>query len=733
MGVPVTDLCHPRCMEMSCNAVFKGGGAKGVAYVGALEACERAGFRFEAVAGSSAGAITAVLVAAGYKAAELRELMPAALRTVSRPMSTAPRFDQSSLLSSDSLRAWLDEIVAAKVRPGPYRADDPPCTFAELFERTSIGLYVVAMDLADRQPVVFSHDITPSMSIADAVVASSAIPVVFPPSLIEVDGETRRLVDGGAYANYPAFVFDDASFRAHHGLPLCTETLTLGFILEQAEQSEPAVEHRFRALPGPRLDSDRGSAARELGPIGAALTSPVVRWSLIVLPFAFVLVVVLWLIGEAEHGYPVLGSLPARFDPLEDVGLMIVALIVAAIGVIAIAASLVVARLGRDMLDVGLMGAMAAMGVGPNVPYWVGAATGGNVRHIAIRIPVPSSLGTLSFRAPPDVVDEAIDAGREATAIRLAEARSATDRLGITLPLPDVAESTARAPEPSIWRRWLAGSILRRPAVPTPLRQAATTAALVYLGGTAIGTLALTSLTALLTERPLEGAVLIGFTGIAMIAGAAALARRKSWRAADPFPILGRLSTPLLRLIAVAGILGTGLLVNFGLSQGRVSIPTLAATESTEVAVEYIDRSNQNIPLVWVTFVEGLDLEEIKELRNDARGTEIMPCANPLSQPDDGLRERIEAVARARPDLTLSGRCVIFDTDNDSLEVGESEVVRFDVERGFAVLQKDLWSLGFVAGPAIITTLAIAFLASSYHSVRAMRWRRASSRRKQVR
>lgn len=51
--------------------IFEGGGAKGVAHVGALAACEENGFYFVGVAGASAGAIIATLIAAGLSASDL--------------------------------------------------------------------------------------------------------------------------------------------------------------------------------------------------------------------------------------------------------------------------------------------------------------------------------------------------------------------------------------------------------------------------------------------------------------------------------------------------------------------------------------------------------------------------------------------------------------------------------------------------------------------------------------
>jgi predicted acylesterase/phospholipase RssA len=48
--------------------IMKGGGAKGLAYVGALQVLEQYGYKFTWFVGTSAGAITAVLLAAGYTA-----------------------------------------------------------------------------------------------------------------------------------------------------------------------------------------------------------------------------------------------------------------------------------------------------------------------------------------------------------------------------------------------------------------------------------------------------------------------------------------------------------------------------------------------------------------------------------------------------------------------------------------------------------------------------------------
>ena len=58
---------------MEYDLVFEGGGAKGVAFVGALQAFERHGHKPRRLIGTSAGSITACLIAAGYNAQDTLE------------------------------------------------------------------------------------------------------------------------------------------------------------------------------------------------------------------------------------------------------------------------------------------------------------------------------------------------------------------------------------------------------------------------------------------------------------------------------------------------------------------------------------------------------------------------------------------------------------------------------------------------------------------------------------
>ena len=258
------------------NGVFKGGGAKGLLYVGALQAVANTGHWFRAVAGASAGAITASLVAAGIEPERLAHLASEGLSKIRRNYL----FDLAgqSHVKADGLRDWLEGLLASQVESmGGKRQSDRPVSFAELFEASGVELFVVCVDVALRQPRVFGSNLTPSVSVADAVIASSSIPFAFRPARLRVAitesaEEVHRLMDGGVWANYPTFVFKEPSFRAFHGLPAVPEgTITIGFTLDSPSSGSPAVPQAVALERSPLDRHDLGAGLK------GWLRNPVIR------------------------------------------------------------------------------------------------------------------------------------------------------------------------------------------------------------------------------------------------------------------------------------------------------------------------------------------------------------------------------------------------------------------------------------------------------------------------
>ena len=140
---------------------------------------------FRAVAGASAGAITAALIASGLPPEAMESMTDKALKLVRTGVWTGLRRLRSTTgyYQSDSLHIWLNGIFKEQVeKSGAIPAAD--VTFDELYAATGIELNVVAADLSLKTQVIFSHIETPNCVVADAVVASSSIPFAFSSRLL---------------------------------------------------------------------------------------------------------------------------------------------------------------------------------------------------------------------------------------------------------------------------------------------------------------------------------------------------------------------------------------------------------------------------------------------------------------------------------------------------------------------------------------------------------------------
>ena len=61
----------------SCKGVFQGGGAKGLAYLGAYKAAKEAGVNFTEVCGTSVGSLFAAFIAAGATPQQMQDIVKA--------------------------------------------------------------------------------------------------------------------------------------------------------------------------------------------------------------------------------------------------------------------------------------------------------------------------------------------------------------------------------------------------------------------------------------------------------------------------------------------------------------------------------------------------------------------------------------------------------------------------------------------------------------------------------
>ncbi len=247
------------------DLVFEGGGVKGIGLAGAVETLEQHGYKPQNVAGTSAGAISASLLAAGYSAEELKKIIigldyrqfqdkgwedkvPLIERSLSMLLDLG-------LYEGTRFYEWIGELLAAKgIRTfgdlvHPDYADDP---------KFRSRLQVVASDVTSHELLVLPRDagklgLDPDeLEVAFAVRMSMSIPIFFEPVRHEnpKTGDTHIIVDGGMLSNFPVWLFD-----CEDGLP---DWPTFGMLLVEPK---PSVSVAAR-LPRPERRKDQAHGPR---------------------------------------------------------------------------------------------------------------------------------------------------------------------------------------------------------------------------------------------------------------------------------------------------------------------------------------------------------------------------------------------------------------------------------------------------------------------------------------
>jgi len=163
---------------------LSGGGAKAAAHLGALRALGERGLAPAHFVGTSMGALVGAALAAGRAPGEvLRTLMGVEVRSIAAP----------------SLRLLLGLFGDGLFRPGPFRALIRALVPARRFGDLHVPLTVTAVDLESGALVLFGAGGRDDVPLEDALYATCALPLYFPPATI--DG--RRLVDGGLRSVLP--------------------------------------------------------------------------------------------------------------------------------------------------------------------------------------------------------------------------------------------------------------------------------------------------------------------------------------------------------------------------------------------------------------------------------------------------------------------------------------------------------------------------------------------------
>ncbi len=223
--------------------MFEGAGIRGIAYAGVIDVFEQQGIleNIEKVGGTSAGALTALMVSLGYSADEIIDI-------VSR--TDIKKFNDGKYIlfggfyrmrknygwyRGDKFTQWLENIISNKT-------GDSEITFSTLHTQGYKDLYITATCLNKQKLIVLSHESYPEMKIKDAVRISMSIPLYFKAVFIDSTGKVYEnpkkaddldiVMDGGIIGNYPIFLFDSVSVDSNNNTIRIPNPATIGIRID---------------------------------------------------------------------------------------------------------------------------------------------------------------------------------------------------------------------------------------------------------------------------------------------------------------------------------------------------------------------------------------------------------------------------------------------------------------------------------------------------------------------
>lgn len=159
--------------KYNLGIALSGGGAKGFAHLGVIQALKEEGISPEIIAGTSAGALAGVLIADGYEPAAVVDLF------VSRAFKefgqiTMPK---AGLFKTRPFYKFLEKHLKARQ-----------------FDELQIPFIAIATDIEQGKSKSFREG-----ALIPIVIASCSFPIVFEP----VNIGDRHYVDGGLFKNFP--------------------------------------------------------------------------------------------------------------------------------------------------------------------------------------------------------------------------------------------------------------------------------------------------------------------------------------------------------------------------------------------------------------------------------------------------------------------------------------------------------------------------------------------------
>ena len=221
----------PGTTPKKADLVLEGGGVKGIALVGAAVALAEDGYRFERVAGSSAGALVGAIIVAMQQRNESMSRVDDIMRTLDYTKMLDRRGPGRAFRWWPAIANGFGIVLNQGMYRGKYLEDWTRGVLADLGVHAfgdlvfpdpgsalepeqSYRLVVTASDLSRQQLMYLPWDLREygvdpdSYSVARAVRASAAIPFMFEPVTLRGRYGLSTLADGSLLRSYPIELAD---------------------------------------------------------------------------------------------------------------------------------------------------------------------------------------------------------------------------------------------------------------------------------------------------------------------------------------------------------------------------------------------------------------------------------------------------------------------------------------------------------------------------------------------
>jgi NTE family protein len=170
-------------MNKNYNLVLSGGGSRGYAHIGVLEALYEKGLQVNALSATSAGALIGAFICDGFHPTEIREIV---LKEEPKVAFNLMGF-KNGLLSLNAVTKFVKKHLRSKN-----------------IEQLRLPFYVSVTNLLNSEQTVFNEG-----PILTVLSAASAIPVLFPPVIIN----GIPYADGGISNNLPVEPFKNDAHK----------------------------------------------------------------------------------------------------------------------------------------------------------------------------------------------------------------------------------------------------------------------------------------------------------------------------------------------------------------------------------------------------------------------------------------------------------------------------------------------------------------------------------------